>query len=323
MQAALDSRFRGNERMKTSAGNSLMTEQIAIIGFGEAGQHIGRGLAAEGTARLAAYDLRHAERQLIEAAQGAGIALQDSSAAATKGAAIIFSLVTASSAVDAARAAAPHLKAGQTYIDFNSVSPMTKRAVAEAIAPSGAAFVEAAVMAPVPGPNHKVPVLVSAPGASEIASRLNAIGMKVDVAGERIGDASLSKMLRSIFIKGIEALMLESLVAARHAGIEERILDSVQKTLPGIQWRELAAYNLERTYAHGKRRAAEMFESAATVAELGLDPFVTEGIARRIQWAHEQLNGVEFPGGKPTTYQEVLDVLEAKLAASKRRDAAE
>lgn len=300
-----------------------MTEQIAIVGFGEAGQHIGRGLAAEGKARLSAYDLRHAERQLIEAAQSAGIALRDSSAAAIKDAAIVFSLVTASSAVDAARAAAPNLKAGQVYIDFNSVSPMTKRAVAEAIAASGAKFIEAAIMAPVPGPNHKVPVLVAAEGADGIAARLNSIGMKVEVAGERIGDASLSKMLRSIFIKGIEALMLESLVAARHSGIEERILDSVQKTLPGINWRELAAYNLERTYAHGKRRAAEMFESAATVAELGLDPFVTEGIARRIEWAHQQLKGVEFPGGKPKTYQEVLDVLEARLAASKKRDAAE
>jgi 3-hydroxyisobutyrate dehydrogenase-like beta-hydroxyacid dehydrogenase len=130
-------------------------------------------------------------------------------------------------------------------------------------------------------------------------------------------------MLRSIFIKGIEALMLESLVAARHAGIEERILDSVQKTLPGIDWRKLAAYNLERTVAHGKRRAAEMFESAATVAELGLDPFVTEGIARRIQWAHEQLKDAKWPPGAPQTYNEVLAVLEAKLAQSKKRDAAE
>lgn len=300
-----------------------MTEQIAIIGFGEAGQHIGRGLAAEGKALVSAYDLRHAERQLIEAAQASGIALKDSSASAIEDAQIVFSLVTASSAVEAARAAAPHVRTGQTYIDFNSVSPKTKQAVAEVIARSGASFVEAAIMAPVPGPNHTVPVLASAPGAADVAARLNAIGMKIEVAGERIGDASLSKMLRSIFIKGIEALMLESLVAARHAGVEERILDSVQKTLPGINWRELAAYNLERTYAHGARRAAEMFESAATVAELGLEPFVTEGIARRIEWAHEQLKGVEFPDGKPKTYEEVLDVLEARLARSKRRDAAE
>jgi 3-hydroxyisobutyrate dehydrogenase-like beta-hydroxyacid dehydrogenase len=200
---------------------------------------------------------------------------------------------------------------------------MTKRAVGEAVAPSGADFVEATIMAPVPGPDHKVHVLASAPKAKETAARLNAIGMNVDAVGERIGDASLSKMLRSIFIKGIEALMLESLVAARHAGIEERILDTVQKTLPGIDWRKLATYNLERTVAHGARRAAEMRESAATVAELGLEPLVTEGIARRIEWAHQQLKDVKWPQGKPQTYDEVLQVLEAKLSESKKRDAAE
>lgn len=299
-----------------------MNETIALIGFGEAGQHIGRGLAAANPA-IRAFDLRHSEPSLIDAARRGAVALCDTPAGAIEHAHLIFSLVTASAAVDAARAAAKSLKSGQTYIDFNSVSPMTKRAVAEIITPTGAEFVEAAIMAPVPGPGHRVPVLVSARGAAAAAARLNALGMKIEFAGDRIGDASLSKMLRSIFIKGIEALMLESLVAARHVGIEERILDSVQKTLPGIDWRALAAYNLERTVAHGKRRAAEMHEAAATVVELGLDPFVTEGIARRIEWAHERLKDTKWSGGKPTTYQEVLDVLEASLNKDKSRDAAE
>lgn len=299
-----------------------MTETIALIGFGEAGQHIGRGLAAS-IPGVRAFDIRHSEPALVNAARASAVSLCDAPIRAIENANLIFSLVTASSAVDAARAAAMHLKPGQTYIDFNSVSPMTKRAIAEVVAPTGAEFIEAAIMAPVPGPDHRVPVLVSAPAAAAVAARLNALGMNIEVAGDRIGDASLSKMLRSIFIKGIEALMLESLVAARHAGIEERILDSVQKTLPGIDWRALAAYNLERTVVHGKRRAAEMHESAATVAELGLDPFVTQGIARRIEWAHERLKGTSWPGGKPTTYQEVLEVLESSLHKEKTPDAAE
>jgi 3-hydroxyisobutyrate dehydrogenase-like beta-hydroxyacid dehydrogenase len=296
-------------------------ETIALIGYGEAGQHIGGGLAALGHA-LRAYDIRHNELALLEAARRSGIQFAGT-AEILVGAKLVFSFVTASSAVDAARTAAKHLKPGQTYIDFNSVSPATKRAVADAILPSGAEYVEGAIMAPVPGPNEKVPLLLGGPQAETLVPRLNALGMKAEVAGDRIGDASLSKMLRSIFIKGIEAIMLESLVAARHVGIEERILSSVQKTLPGIDWRELAAYNLERTYAHGQRRAAEMRESAATVAELGLDPFVTEGIAKRIEWAHEQFKDVKFPGGKPSTYKEVLEVLEAALRAQKKQAAAE
>jgi 3-hydroxyisobutyrate dehydrogenase-like beta-hydroxyacid dehydrogenase len=216
-----------------------------------------------------------------------------------------------------------HLRGGQTYVDFNSVSPMSKRAVAAAIARSGAGFVEAAIMAPVPGPGYRVPVLVAGPDAAALAARLNAIGMRVEVAGERIGDASLLKMLRSIFIKGIEALMLESLVAARQAGVEERILDSVQGSMPGINWRELTSYNLGRTVAHGARRAAEMRESAAALAELGLEPFVTDGIARRIEWAHRQLKDMRWPAGEPKGYADILDALAAKLAARRKREAAE
>ena len=299
-----------------------MSMTIAIIGFGEAGRTIGGGLVAAGIARVRAYDIRHNESALIEAAKRAGVEFLGLPAA-VEGAALVFSLVTASSAVDAAHAAAKHLKPGQVYIDFNSVSPMTKRAVADAIAPSGADFVEAAIMAPVAEPKEKVPLFLSAPRAVEIAARLNALGMKADVAGDRVGDASMSKMLRSIFIKGIDALMLEGLTAARLAGIEERILDSVQKSFPGIDWRALSTYNLERTVAHGKRRAAEMQESAATVAELGLDPFVTEGIARRIEWAQQHLKGAEWKNGKPETYQEVLDVLVAAVREQKKRDAAE
>jgi 3-hydroxyisobutyrate dehydrogenase-like beta-hydroxyacid dehydrogenase len=298
-----------------------MKESIALIGFGEAGQHIGGGLVRAGVAQVRAYDIRH--EALLNPARRRGVELRREPRQALEGATLVFSLVTASSAADAARTAAMHLAREQTYIDFNSVSPMTKRAVGEAVSGVGAEFVEAAIMAPVPGPDHQVPVLIAAPGAARVAERLGALGMNVEIAGERIGEASLSKMLRSIFIKGIEGLMLESLVAARSVGIEDRILASVQKTLPGIDWPKLATYNLERTFAHGARRAAEMRESAATVAELGLEPFVTEGIARRIAWATEALKDAKFAAGKPQDYQEVLDVLVARLAADKKRDAAE
>ena len=301
-----------------------MTEKIALIGFGEAGRNIGGGLVAEAKACVSAYDLLAGEKPMADAARAAGVDLKTTIGPALEGASVIFSLVTASSAIDAARAAAKHLKAGQTYIDFNSVSPMTKQKVADAVAPSGADFVEAAIMAPVPGPGHRVPVLVSGPKAAALAVRLNALGMRLELAGERIGDASLSKMLRSIFIKGIEALLLEGLIAAHRVGLEERILDSVQQTVPGIDWREAASYYLERTATHGKRRAAEMHESAATVAELGLDPLVTSAIARRIEWAHEQLKDVRWPEGGPKNYEEVLAAIEAKLLAQGgKREAAE
>lgn len=291
---------------------------IALIGFGEAGSRIGRGLAATAKVSVAAYDILHAEPRMQQAARGSKVELRDSSRAAVEGAGIIMSFVTASSAIGAATEAARHLKPGQLYIDCNSVSPATKRKAGEAITQSGAAYIEAAVMAPVPAEaGHKVPLLLAGNNSASIANILNAIGMKAESAGDRIGDASLNKMLRSIFIKGFEALLLEGLVAAHRVGLADKILESVQTTIPGVNWKEAADYYLERTATHGARRAAEMKESAATVAEIGLDPLVTSAIAARISWAHEQLKDTRWPQGSPQSCEELLDEIERRYFGGK------
>lgn len=298
--------------------------KIALIGFGEAGRRIGASLVAEVGQQVAAYDLLHREKSMQDAARAAKVDLRHSSRAAVEGADIVFSFVTASSAIDAASEASQYLNTGQLYIDCNSVSPATKRKAGEPVTASGAAYAEAAVMAPVPSVSaHKVPILLAGNNSGSIATLLNTLGMNVESAGSRIGDASLNKMIRSIFIKGFEALLLEGLVAAYRAGLTGKILDSVQQTIPGVNWREAASYYLERTATHGARRAAEMKESAATVAELGLDPFVTAGIAARIEWAHELLKDAEWPDGAPKDYEEVLAIIETKFFAGRESEAAE
>ncbi len=86
----------------------------------------------------------------------------------------------------------------------------------------------------------------------------------------RIGEASSIKMLRSVMIKGLEALTAECMLAARRAGVEQQVLASLQASDPGIDWTARSAYNLERMLVHGKRRAAEMREVAMTLSELNL-----------------------------------------------------
>jgi 3-hydroxyisobutyrate dehydrogenase-like beta-hydroxyacid dehydrogenase len=227
-------------------------------------------------------------------------------APALDGAGIVLSAVPGSAAVEAGRAAAPHLNAAQTYIDLNSVSPATKRAVA----PSGARFVEAAVMARVSPDAHRVPILLAGADADALATRLNAIGMRTEAVGDRVGQASANKMLRSIMIKGIEALLLECLVAARRCGIEERVLDSVSETFPGVDWREAATYHLGRIALHGARRVTEMQEVAETLRELDLEPLLADAIAHRIRWAFGRLRDTQWKHGEPGDYCEILDAIE-------------
>jgi 3-hydroxyisobutyrate dehydrogenase-like beta-hydroxyacid dehydrogenase len=290
-----------------------MRESIALIGFGEAGQSIGGGLAGEPGVAVAAYDMRFPGADgsaLMAKAREAGVTPHAELAGALDRATIVLSAVVGSAAVEAAHSAALHLNSRQIYIDLNSVSPATKRKVEQAIRPSGAHFLEAAVMARVAPHAHRVPILLAGANAEAIAEKLNAIGMKTEAAGDRVGQASANKMVRSIMIKGIEALLIECLVAARRCGIEERILDSVGETFPGVDWRKAATYHLGRTAIHGARRVTEMQEVVETLDELGLDGFMADAIAKRIGWAFERLRAAQLDEREPGSYREILDAIE-------------
>lgn len=259
--------------------------RIAMIGFGEAARAFLSGWTEAGVrpAAVAAYDVkldRPGEADAMAAAMAdAGVAVARDPAQALAGADAAFCLVTADQAEAAARAGAPFLRPGTLWFDGNSCSPGAKRRAADAVAAGGGAYVDVAIMAPVHPPRHTVPLLVAGPAAADAAARLRDLDMRPAIAGPAVGDASTVKMLRSVMVKGLEALTAECVLAARRAGVEDAVLASLQASDPGFDWRERAAYNLERMMVHGRRRAAEMREVAVTVAELGLPDAMASAIA--------------------------------------------
>ena len=265
---------------------------LTFLGFGEAARAMVAGLReAHPDLPIAGYDIRSAGEEgseLRAAAAALGVRCHDTIAAAVAAAEIVLSTVVAKAAVSVAEAAAPHLRPGQIYIDLNSAAPGTKRQVAAALAASGCDVLDGAILSPVPPHRHRVPILLCGPKVAQATAQLNALGFKVEDGGENLGAASATKMLRSIMIKGIEALFLECVAAASHFGATERVLNSLQPSLPGLDWPERARYLTSRTALHGKRRAAEMTEAAAMLRDIGLEPTMAEAAARRISWGAEQ-----------------------------------
>lgn len=264
-----------------------MTERIAFIGFGEAGQTIGRGLLAEG-AQLCAYDILFDDAadggRLKQVAESLGVVVSKNHADAVGTAAIVFLAVTASSSLAAAKSCLPGLRKGQLFLDINSVSPRRKIETAALVAPTGAAYVDVAVMAAVAPYDHRVPCLVGGPGAEALLPRARALGMKMEFVSAEVGQASAIKMFRSIMIKGLEALVLESMLAASEYKVEERVLASLQETFPSLDWEKLSGYLIERVVSHGRRRAAEMREVAETLQGIGIEPIMAAATAARQQW---------------------------------------
>ena len=210
-----------------------------------------------------------------------GIRAATSAADAVRETDIIISAVTAASSVDAARSVAPHISGNPYYLDINSVSPGRKLGNCQAARRSRARYVDIAVIAPIHPARHRTPLLIAGPHAEKVSPLLRELEMQLTVVSPEIGAAAAIKMIRSVMIKGIEALTIECFLAAARAGVLEEVTASLKNNYPTLDWSQIADYNLERMANHGERRAAEMEESAATLRELGLDPLMVESTVKR------------------------------------------
>lgn len=259
------------------------TPRISFIGFGEAGQAIASGLREGGIEQVAAWDILFPEPEgaaLKAAGETMGVRLAASAADAVAGADMVISAVTAASSLEAARSVAPHLSGNPYYLDINSVSPGRKQATAKLL-DGKARYVDVAVIAPIHPKRHRTPLLIAGPYAEGIAPLLKDMEMALKVVPGETGKAAAIKMIRSVMIKGMEALTLECFLAAERAGLVDEVAVSMQNNYPTLDFGRLADYNIERMASHGERRAAEMEESCATLRELGIDPAMTEGTVMR------------------------------------------
>jgi 3-hydroxyisobutyrate dehydrogenase-like beta-hydroxyacid dehydrogenase len=284
--------------------------RVFLLGFGEVGQTLARGLS--GVADLVAWDRKFADEKLAgrdsglrSAATSLGIAVA-APASDVAGADLVISAVTATQIVPAAESVAPQLRPDCWYFDLNSCSPASKAAAATIVESRGARFVEAAVMSPIEPQGAGSPMLLGGPHAAAFADLARTLGFtQTRIMPGRIGSASAAKMCRSVVVKGLEALVLESLLSARRHGVEDAVLESL-RGLRIDDWRSGARYIASRALKHGARRAEEMREVGRTVREAGLSPHMSVACA---QWQDLASGYPQFAGS------ELPELLDGLLAA--------
>jgi 3-hydroxyisobutyrate dehydrogenase-like beta-hydroxyacid dehydrogenase len=261
---------------------------IGLIGYGEVGGILTRALREQGIAWVGAWDVlfRDAARGpgMAGRARDGGIEACGSLAELLSRADIAISAVTASNALDVAREAAAAIRRGTYFLDLNSASPATKAAAARLVDAAGAHYIEAGVMTSVPPYGIRAPMLLGGKQAGALAQKLVPLGFDMTVVADEIGIASAIKMCRSVVIKGIEAIVIESYATARRYGVERHVIASLRETFPSIDWEKQGAYLFGRVARHGKRRAEEMREVANTVREAGFEPWVSAAIAEKQDW---------------------------------------
>jgi 3-hydroxyisobutyrate dehydrogenase-like beta-hydroxyacid dehydrogenase len=289
--------------------------QIGVVGYGEVGKIFASGLQTKpGVDSVSTWDLKLADpnaqaamaQHARDASVGAATSMQDLCARAD----FLISAVTASNTLAVAEEAARYLQKGCLFLDLNSASPGTKQQAAKAIEAAGGHYVEAGVMTSIPPYGIQVPMLLGGAGAAALAARFTAWGMDAKAVSTELGVASAIKMCRSVMIKGLEALVIESYATARHYGVEDHVLPTLVETFPSIDWEKQGAYFFSRVVQHGKRRAEEMREAARTVREAGFEPLMTAGTAAKQQWVADQAAAGVFAGvDNNAPWQDYADAL--------------
>jgi 3-hydroxyisobutyrate dehydrogenase-like beta-hydroxyacid dehydrogenase len=293
--------------------------RVALIGFGEVGQTLAADLLAQSVA-VSAYDVLfpQADSAPVRALKTIPVRAARSAADAAAGAELVISAVTAASDLEAARAVTAGLERDAFFLDVNSASPGMKQASSKLIDTAGGRYVEAAVMTPIAPKRIGSYMLLGGAHAAAFIERARGLGFTGEVFSDSVGPAAATKMCRSVIIKGVEALVSESLLTARYFGVEQTVLNSLSDLLPVGDWNQLARYLISRSLEHGVRRAEEMREAAQTVAEAGVAPLMSRATAERQDQAAAHRAALAQAGD----LGRLLDAIRRDLAPEREEDRA-
>lgn len=290
--------------------------KLGFIGFGEAAFNIASGLKEAGWNDIVAFDkfwdIEPRCDLIRKRAAETNISLLPSLQALVEASDVIMSAVSADKAVELAKSAKPYLTPDKLYVDLNATSPMTKEQ-ADAVIGASALFVDCAVMGPVPTYKHKVPMLVSGPGAGKFMEMMIPFGMNITLMEAPAGGASASKMFRSIFMKGFVMLILEMVVAAHKYGVENDVLTSVHETLTKGPLPEIINGLVARGVIHSERREHEMEEVIATLDALQTDSTMSRATKEKLGWCTGLGLKEFFKGVPPKDFREIFIPLDQKV----------
>ena len=290
-----------------------MKNLITFVGFGEASYHIAKGLKAEGLEGIIAYDAfwDHPERGglIQQRAKEVGIALLPTLKEAVEASRFILSATSAKIAVTIAASIFPHMQEGQIFVDINAASPMAMKEVDELPRKEGVLFCDAAVMGVVPSEGHKVPMLLSGDGGTIFQNELTKYGMNLKDLNTVAGGSSAIKMFRSVFMKGLTQLLIESLSASAKFGVLDTIVESLSESINNKTIEDLSNQLIPRTVVHAERRVSEMKEVISTLEGMRLDASMSTSTKEKLLIISNSEKAKALGGIPPKDYREAIEVL--------------
>jgi 3-hydroxyisobutyrate dehydrogenase-like beta-hydroxyacid dehydrogenase len=291
---------------------------FGFVGFGELGFEVARGLAeASGQDGAVSAYVRPRETQSAEQAIAAKFLAAgpvkrcQSVAELVVGTDVVVAAVPCGAAREVAIECLPFFGHGSIYVDPSPLGPTEKAQLSALLAARGVAYVDAAVMGAIPTEGYGVPILACGPGAAPLSALVSRLGMHVTVIDGTAGRATLVKLLRSVYMKGRDALVLEMLLAARRYGVDELVIDSIQGAGERVSFRDLANRVMCALAIHAGRRADELATSAQIMREGSISPILTQAGWERLHGLAQVGLREHFASERPKDSRVVLEAIDS------------
>ncbi len=287
--------------------------KIGFIGFGEAAFCICSGLRREGIEGIVAYDTLATHEAfgptVRQRAEEAGVTLRDSVKAVAEQADILFAAVPSSYTLEVCKSVLPYLRKGQIYADVSASTPKTKQEIWALLAPTGVLFADAAMLGSLPQDQHRVPITASGNGAKALYDAMTPFGMRITCVEGGAGAASAIKLVRSIYMKGMAALMYEMLQAADAYSVTDDVVSSIATSMDGIAFTDHLKRLVTSTAIHAKRRAAELKGSLQLMDESGLDGAMTIAAKHKHELIEDYRFSEKYNAAKPSGWGEIVTLM--------------
>lgn len=291
--------------------------KIGFIGFGEAAFNLASGLGTEGISKMIAYDSMENDLvrgKLIKSyAQESNVTLVPNAAELVRSVDIIISAVPSTYALSICKDIKIHLRKNQMYVDVSASTPYVKEQIWDLIKDKDILFVDAAMMGSLPKEKHKVPITASGNGADKFKELMTPYNMNIKTVGEKAGAASAIKLIRSIFMKGIAALMIEMLQAADAYGVADEVIESIAKSMDSTDFNSHLDRLVTGSAIHCKRRGDELKGSIELLQDVNLDSGMTKASMERLQSLEKYEFAKRYIDNKPSGWEEIIEILEFKI----------
>lgn len=157
-------------------------------------------------------------------------------------------------------------------LDLTSSDPAAMRSAAALL---GARFVDGAVMGAVGLTGLATPMVLAGPMAQQVVEILTPFGCKIVCLDAEPGAASTTKLLRSLFMKGLEALVVEAHLTAHTLGQSDS-LSLALADLRTVNILDLMAEMLRTHPRHAARRLHEIEAAAVLMRAAQMQPVMTQ-----------------------------------------------